>query len=671
MLADVSPLHPTERHASLKKIRRLALSTCPSPLVRKLPYKYIALKKNEIRLLRLYPGCGDAPLCCSLHVVNLDAYDDVTSTSSVEGFERYNAISYVWGSRRHKVKITCDGRTVRVTSSLADALRRLRDPSTTQILWADALCVNQKDNNERSTQVKIMGLIFWKAHRVQIWLGEDDDQPEARRARHAAELIKECARLYSSSTISARDLHSERIFDDPHDWSRPGRVAVVLLFDRPWFQRVWCVQELGLASAATFNCGTSQFTAKEVGQFFKLLNYSENGNIFLSKIECQMLEIARGYHDSTRGAHRIEIGSDPGSAENFFDVLKRARGLRCTDPRDTVYAFLGHPTAFKKHILDVDPYYHNPSNYYAGRSTIISPNYEKANTVSIVCTQLAINAIQHFEIGLEIFKHVAHNQETINADIPSWVPRWDITGQDPYFNGFWNMYSASGTLKPTLLSVHSPVGSIWNSKLSLIAMRLGTIGFVHPGPAVNSIWKLAESLFPGKRFAGSSTPSAGLQIAPHLMPEQCRLDDRWSDFAMALTAGLPREDTPMQDYDGRQTTRQAYGLQGFLDYHGREPPQDQIAVDDRLVEMFHTCSKEMGTTKIFYITNDGRYGLAPTIAQEGDEIWLPLGAKMPCVFRPVNERVFKLVGQTYLHGVMKGEAVKQKSKRDFLSVILS
>ena len=38
-------------------------------------------------------------------------------------------------------------------------------------IWADAVCINQNDLDERSSQVSIMGDIYSSAKVCQIWLG--------------------------------------------------------------------------------------------------------------------------------------------------------------------------------------------------------------------------------------------------------------------------------------------------------------------------------------------------------------------------------------------------------------------------------------------------------------------------------------------------------------------
>ena len=42
-------------------------------------------------------------------------------------------------------------------------------------IWADAVCINQNDLDERSSQVNIMGDIFKAATKCQIWLGTVED----------------------------------------------------------------------------------------------------------------------------------------------------------------------------------------------------------------------------------------------------------------------------------------------------------------------------------------------------------------------------------------------------------------------------------------------------------------------------------------------------------------
>ena len=114
------------------------------------------------RFLYLHPGTGK--LVCSLTSNRID-YMTL----------KYVAISYAWGAdaRYNTVGIKCDGKALFIGSNLASALKHIRSKSRTKFLWADAICINQNDTNERSQQVQQMGDIFASASCVLVWVGED------------------------------------------------------------------------------------------------------------------------------------------------------------------------------------------------------------------------------------------------------------------------------------------------------------------------------------------------------------------------------------------------------------------------------------------------------------------------------------------------------------------
>ena len=59
-----------------------------------------------------------------------------------------------------------------MTVNLCSAIRHLRRYNIDRTIWADALCINQQDVEERSAQVLEMGNIYGSANRVLIWLGD-------------------------------------------------------------------------------------------------------------------------------------------------------------------------------------------------------------------------------------------------------------------------------------------------------------------------------------------------------------------------------------------------------------------------------------------------------------------------------------------------------------------
>ena len=116
--------------------------------------------------LALLPGSLPNSINCRLQI------------SSLNDQPSYTTISYVWGLTQIQREIVINGAVVTVNENVYDMLVGLRDPWNEQIIWIDALCINQEDAIENSHQVSIMGTIYSNALRTLIWLGpssEDSD----------------------------------------------------------------------------------------------------------------------------------------------------------------------------------------------------------------------------------------------------------------------------------------------------------------------------------------------------------------------------------------------------------------------------------------------------------------------------------------------------------------
>jgi len=94
----------------------------------------------------------------------------------------YTALSYIWGDPNHRLSIYINGIQVSVTKSLALALQYIRKVDRDQILWVDAVCINQANVNERNSQVRLMGTLYLEAEDVIIWLREAD--PTTNKLAH-------------------------------------------------------------------------------------------------------------------------------------------------------------------------------------------------------------------------------------------------------------------------------------------------------------------------------------------------------------------------------------------------------------------------------------------------------------------------------------------------------
>jgi hypothetical protein len=117
------------------------------------PFKSV---KKEIRLLKTISGLKDGPLRCFLEVISLD--DNA----------QYTALSYCWGDSNDRVNIMVNGQKISVTKNLENALSRIWNVDQNTVVWADAICINQQDVDEKSVQVGMMGDIYSNGMRKAI-----------------------------------------------------------------------------------------------------------------------------------------------------------------------------------------------------------------------------------------------------------------------------------------------------------------------------------------------------------------------------------------------------------------------------------------------------------------------------------------------------------------------
>ncbi|KAH8646926.1 heterokaryon incompatibility protein-domain-containing protein [Tricladium varicosporioides] len=132
-------------------------------------YAPLNVDRLEIRLFYLCPGERAADIAGLLNVVSLK---DIPG-SSVAGNTSsppYEALSYVWGNPNITQRMKVNGWPLDITTNLFRALLYLRDTTKFRRLWIDAICINQKDIDERAKQVTLMRSIYASAARVIVWI---------------------------------------------------------------------------------------------------------------------------------------------------------------------------------------------------------------------------------------------------------------------------------------------------------------------------------------------------------------------------------------------------------------------------------------------------------------------------------------------------------------------
>ncbi len=271
-------------------------------------YEPLQRTQKEIRLITLQPGDADGtPL--QIHI----------ETATLDSPGVYSCLSYVWGPPEPKRSIELNGCPFDVLENLYLALLRLRLPDKPRRLWIDAICINQNDIEEREAQVSIMHNIYATAANVIGWIGEDDGAAD----RRAIDFMKELAvRSRSYLNIDDGEIGSVRSLDEETvRWFESvtplGLVDSIwldftALIDRPWFSRIWIVQEVVMGREVTLKCGPHEFDWMDI--FCCALFVNANAELM-----------------QTVAAPGCLKHHDPQSAEFYFNSLPLYHLLRAAD----------------------------------------------------------------------------------------------------------------------------------------------------------------------------------------------------------------------------------------------------------------------------------------------------------------------------------------------------
>jgi len=575
---------------------------------------------RSIRLLRIIPGNADTGVKCELFETDLD---------SIPVFE---ALSYVWGNPADQTLVDCDGQIISVTVNLGDALRRLRLTSRIRVVWADAICINQDDLDERSRQVSIMRDIYSEAVRVIVWLGRDDGQSAESAVVLMVAITQTCdtnaqnrgrrwGDLTSQQMVQCADIQHLGAFGDPsvassHEYWR----ALAVFFARPWFERVWCVQEIVMAKEALLMLGDVEVPWRVVGITASWLDSQQITKAF-------NVPALLGNIDPL-AALLMYDGPNPELSlyRTLPDALGAHRSFKATDPLDKVYAVMG--------LVKHDP-----------MVGLIAIDYKQPAVD--VYTNVVLAALET-EKSLRILSYVQHaDLVDTNTTIPSWVPRWDVTlSQSTRFtlsNDDDVEWSASVARELKVFSKTSP------KILRLQGIILDTVSF-------------ASKIMDQSHFDFGESESSAHPVLELWKQIPCLRSDvgELLKFARTLTGEMDVDHNRIMYLD--DDLRQEF-YADFLKYMIHLHELDQKGDDSTSPvdwpheggdwKRYEICAQTYCDQRRFFRTSGGRMGLGPAAMQEDDIVVILYGGRTPFVLRQSGQQYYFL-GEGFVEDLMRG-----------------
>jgi len=407
---------------------------------RGLQYERLA-SPTHIRLLRRLGSDNSGQIPC--HRFEFESHNLPSSPD-------FTALSYTWGScveiggsnennEEQEYLVECNGQRHPVTENLFDFLNTVGQ----DFLWIDALCINQKDDDEKADQVSLMGQIYAAAHIVIMWLGNDTsdlDEFVFLHDKFLPELDQRGMDVYGQSLWDLAFLKEIGI-DSVEQWQSYWLAYFRFYRRRRFFSRAWIVQEYVLGRNQIFFCGRTALhpnqmirlsyymTGSAWGQDIAYLDFDVpnmvlfpmeefsgiRGTVFEEREDSRDFRVTKGGVEGVwlRRIFESVSGATTPEARWFCFLLllvERIRSLSATDPKDKIYSILGLANLQLPKSLPPP----------------IRPNYRLSTEE--VYTSVSAQIIQSIPF-LTLLSCVQELPEHRNQNLQSWVPDYSCERQ--------------------------------------------------------------------------------------------------------------------------------------------------------------------------------------------------------------------------------------------------
>ncbi|KAM0425788.1 hypothetical protein ACHAPT_009038 [Fusarium lateritium] len=581
---------------------------------------YISLDSRQIRLLTLEPGNYGDDLVCHLETVDLK--DEPI----------FEAVSYCWGDRIDVCDIVIDDHTFCVTRNLHAALQRLRYETAPRQVWADAVCINQRDDVEKAHQVNLMRDIFTRASGTTLFIGDYQDDATPHTAFDVGVVPDTQAGVEDAIALIHKLAEDHHIFylDFEREANSLPRNSFQVwykateclrsLVTQPWWSRMWTVQEAILPADPTVQYGAIKLSWMVLNQAVDNLSRHFQRwccNMKARKDLAEEPPIVTFYNKVSAVDRRR---SDPLPLNT---LLGRFRDRTASDSRDMIYGVLGLA-------------------HHEAATVGIEADYT-IETVQLY-VQVARKLMQHHG-DLRPFMQVHHFRGNRLAGLPSWTPDYSLGGD-------WEHYSIAllyiqDFWKPVDLAPFSPHAGENPLELSVSGILFDEIIAV------------------------------GDTVTPCPRKDIMEVFDKWSSLVRSLGYWNDQYPTEEGTYEDNMWMILSRGLiwLGSHDYR-MATHQDRQLVEDEIPSILDgrpvNIDLQLLYWQRFFITRKGYMGLASPDIQVGDTVHVLVGGNTPFVFRRSDAdqgNSFSLISAAFVHGIMQGGLLSKQDGLESFTLI--
>jgi Heterokaryon incompatibility protein (HET) len=648
----------------------------------KFVYDPLDVEKREIRLLRIHRRIPFCDLTCELVHVPLDEAPSYQAVSYYWGTNVEKGERIILGTKRFGAKATAY-RQFSVTSTVFNVLLRRSSIFASRLIWIDSICINQVDNTEKGSQVRLMSTIYKTASRVFVCLG---DAPDARFGISIVHELVFMSNLVSKTALAKHVLaYSDRV--ERGDEVLKSRLTGLLdILHHPWFGRIWIIQEVVVAKSLTVLYSNYVLVWEYLMLFMEIIEDSE-----MSQIQSQFDSSGHDFINtlppsSPRNAMSLSYVQKmfrQGKRAPLNELLRIFSAFGRTCPRDKIFALLG----FAK----------------PGPGILELIDYDKQ--LSDVLYDVAKYLYFHEGSLLNVLHYAGIGWDGVEVDCPSWVPNWTISREPTTLAHAANdmieeriQYRSATQIEPQI--------SLWTEArlLTLRGQKLDKIKFISIIPID---FLPSRRNIPVKAIDDFTSWFEGAQL---LAERFCRnfytptKQPVKEAFWRTLIGDRTLSARPAPPSYSAHLTRLMFNISKLRDLaneHDGDGLNVRSGMNDPSYERnFETLEESMewqrdlnnagwlfgqpDFQRNFCITEMEYMGMVPKYAAVGDDICLIYGAQVPFVLRAINgdkegrgehetgedietneeddgneesKKVYELVGECYIHGMMDGEGL--------------
>ncbi|OTA98431.1 hypothetical protein M426DRAFT_28445 [Hypoxylon sp. CI-4A] len=585
---------------------------------------------REFRLINIYPGASTDPL-------KLEVFHSVLDKTEPPAFE---ALSYVWGDPNNQVTVNVllktDDEVVVATEiiigqNLEAALKHLRYADSPRTVWADALCINQRDFEERSQQVLMMGDIYRLAQRVVAFLG-----PEGNDTSCAIDLIRRIGDTvevdFAAGLVKATATSAEESGWADMQQSLPlGRQELISIYNfmcRDWFDRLWIRQEIGLGNhRGVLQCGhesvgwpvfcTATFIITRKPFPPGLVDSAQ-----LKAFQDRLKQVDNVVRYAMRGFRLINLRDQIGHSQ-------------CSDLRDRIYGIL--------------------SQLRESDQIGIVPDYTKS--VTDVYTDAAQRTITHSG-NLWTLRQCELSERAPTLTLPSWVPDFSSP----------KVTSGIHEINPELFQSIPTFSFMDDDKLLRAAgIYICRVTSILPFDEeklcsksnVETVQELRRIIL---ELADSKAVQTAYTTRERFLEACCRT--LWIDnFSTRWMPPAPHE----------PSFGNCLAMLGTLTTPSNVTAE--LPGIPNIARYLERC-RDACAARALFITDDGHFGMGVNSAVVGDEICFLFGCERPMILRPVVATAsskpvthYRVVSECYLHGKMHGEFILGELPRNLQGLL--